>query len=62
VPQTNIDYKGQERAAEAVKEREQIGDVRLSGKIAKVIRCGYRYYVDEENFKVVRAARVKLYA
>jgi hypothetical protein len=61
-PETNIDYKGQERSAEAVKERVQIGDVRLSGKIAKVIRCGYRYSVDEENFKVVRAARVKLYA
>ncbi len=61
-PETNIDYKGQERTAEAVKEREQIGDARLSGKIAKVIRRGYRYSVDEENFKVVRAARVKLYA
>lgn len=61
-PQTNIDYKGQEKTTEAVKEREQIGDVRLSGKIAKVIRCGYRYSVGEENFKVVRTARVKLYA
>ncbi|MGD9109916.1 MAG: hypothetical protein PVG93_03145 [Phycisphaerales bacterium] len=61
-PQTNIEYKGQEKMAEAVKEREQIGDFRMSGKIAKVIRCGYRYSVDEENFKVVRAAQVKLYA
>ena len=55
------DYRGQEKSAEAVKERECSNDTNLKGKIAKVIRSGYRYVIDEKNIKVVRPARVKLF-
>lgn len=57
----NSDYHGQERLAEAVKEKEYCYDRRLAGKIAEVIRAGYQYFIDDENFKVVRPAQVKLF-
>jgi molecular chaperone GrpE (heat shock protein) len=57
----NSDYRGQEKYAEAVKEREHSDDPDLTGKIAKLIRPGYQYFVDEENIKVVRPAMVKLF-
>jgi molecular chaperone GrpE (heat shock protein) len=60
-PEVNSDYRGQEKWAEAVKGREKSEEAKMSGKIAKVIRPGYRYVVDEENAKVVRAAQVKLF-
>jgi len=60
-PEVNGDYRGQERHAEAVKEKERCDDPNLIGKIAKVIKPGYQYFVDEENVKVVRPAMVKLF-
>ncbi len=60
-PEINSDYRGQEKNAEAVKDRKRCKDSKLTGKIAKVIRSGYRYFIDEENVKVVRAAQVKLF-
>jgi len=57
----NSDYHGQERLAEAVKEKEYCYDRSLAGKIAEVIRAGYQYFIDDENFKVVRPAQVKLF-
>jgi len=33
----------------------------MTGKIAEVIKPGYRYVVDNENVKIVRTARVKLF-
>ena len=60
-PEVNSDYRGQEKWAEAVKEREQSEKAKMSGKIAKVLRPGYRYVIDEENTKVVRTAQVKLF-
>ena len=57
----NTDYKGQEKLAEAVKEKTLCEDPCLNGKIAEVVRCGYKYFLDEQNYKVVRAAQVKLY-
>jgi len=60
-PEINSDYRGQEKIAEAVKEKEHCDDPNLTGKIAKVIRPGYQYYIDEENVKVVRTAQVKLF-
>jgi molecular chaperone GrpE (heat shock protein) len=61
VPETNSDYYGQERLAEAVKEKEDCDDPALTGKIAKVIKPGYQYFIDENNIKVVRPAMVKLF-
>jgi len=60
-PEINSDYRGQERHAEAIKEKECCDDQSLVGKIAKVIKPGYQYFIDEENVKVVRPAMVKLF-
>ncbi len=60
-PEVNSDYHGQEKLAEAVKEKEYCYDRKLVGKIAEVIRAGYQYFIDDENFKVVRPAQVKLF-
>ena len=61
-PELDSDYRGQEKLAEAVKERFHCEDEQKKGKIAEVIRAGYQYVIDDENCKVVRAARVKLYS
>jgi molecular chaperone GrpE (heat shock protein) len=60
-PEIHSDYRRQEKLAEAVKEKEITGDSDQIGKIAKVIRPGYRYIIDEESCKIVRTAQVKLY-
>jgi len=60
-PEINSDYHGQEKSAEAVKDKEYSDDPNLTGKIAKVIRPGYRYVIDDGNVKIVRTARVKLF-
>ncbi len=60
-PELNSDYRGQEKYAEAVKEKESCKDSKQKGKIAKVIRPGYQYFISEENVKVVRPAQVKLF-
>jgi molecular chaperone GrpE (heat shock protein) len=61
VPELHSSYRGQERTAEAVKEKEPCAGGELAGKIAGIIKPGYQYVIDEENVKVVRTARVKLY-
>lgn len=60
-PEVDSDYSGQERTAEAVKERVGCEGAQLKGKVAQVIRPGYRHCIDEHNFKIIRSARVKLF-
>lgn len=60
-PQIDADYKGLEKAAEAVHERERSDQAHLSGKIAKVVRPGYQYVLNDNDVKIVRAAQVKIY-
>ncbi len=60
-PKVNSDYRGQEKYAEAVKAKERCNNSKQKGKIAKVIRPGYQYFINEENIKVVRTAQVKLF-
>lgn len=60
-PEIHSDYRGQEKLAEAVKERESTKKAEEIGKIAKVVRPGYRYIIDEESCKIVRTAQVKLF-
>jgi hypothetical protein len=60
-PQLNSDYRGQEKTAEAVKDRTIADSDTLKGKIADVVRSGYRFVIGEGNFKVVRAAQVRLF-
>lgn len=60
-PKINSDYRGQEKTSEAIQDKVHTDNPKLKGKIAKLIRSGYRYIIDEENFKVVRTAQVKLF-
>jgi molecular chaperone GrpE (heat shock protein) len=60
-PETKAHYKGLEKVAEAVREKEHTEHKGMSGKIAKVIRAGYRYVLNDDDVKIVRAAQVKLY-
>lgn len=61
-PEINSDYRGQEKVAEAVKDRQPNEESERRGKIACVIRPGYQYFISEENIKVVRPAQVRLFA
>ncbi|UCG49597.1 MAG: hypothetical protein JSU94_07415 [Phycisphaerales bacterium] len=60
-PEINSEYRGQEKFAEAVKAKEHCDDMSRVGRIAKVIRPGYQYFINEDNVKVVRTAQVKLF-
>lgn len=60
-PEIHSQYSGQEKTAEAIKERQFTDDPAIKGKIAEVIRPGYRYILDDEKTKIVRPARVKLF-
>ncbi len=60
-PEMNSEYRGQEKVAEAVKDREPSEDSGQRGKIASVIRPGYQYFISEENVKIVRPAQVRLF-
>ena len=60
-PEINSDYWGQERCAEAIREREYSDEPNREGKIAKIVRAGYQYVIDDDNVKVVRPAQVKLF-
>jgi molecular chaperone GrpE (heat shock protein) len=60
-PQLQSVFRGQERWAEAIKDKQPCDDPQLKGCVAAVIKPGYQYVVDEQNGKVVRTARVKLY-
>jgi len=55
------EFCGQERLAEAIKEKEIGPDPELKGRIARIVKSGYQYVIDDENVKIVRTARVKLY-
>ncbi len=61
-PEINSKYRGQEKYAEAVKDKQQSDNPEQAGEIATVIRPGYQYFINEGNIKVVRPAQVKLYA
>lgn len=60
-PEVNSDFRGQEKFAEAIKEKQPAKKPDQAGMIAKVIRPGYRYVVDDDSYKVVRTAQVKLF-
>lgn len=60
-PEINSEFRGQEKFAEAIKDKQSAKKPDQAGKIAKVIRPGYRYVVDDDSYKVVRTAQVKLF-
>jgi len=61
-PELYSDYRGQEKHAETVRNREYSDNPEMKGKVAKVLKQGYRYVVGEDNYKIVRPAQVKLFA
>lgn len=61
-PEINSDYRGHEKFAEAVKDKQPCDEPGRAGKIAACLRPGYQYFINEENIKVVRPAQVRLYA
>jgi molecular chaperone GrpE (heat shock protein) len=60
-PELESEYKGKEKSVEAVRTRLRTSDSKLKGKIAEIIRPGYRYVVSDNDVRVVRCAQVKLY-
>ncbi|MCU0915138.1 MAG: nucleotide exchange factor GrpE [Planctomycetes bacterium] len=60
-PELNSEFHGQEKMAEAIKERQATRKAEQAGKIARVLRPGYRYMIDDDNFRVVRTAQVKVF-
>jgi len=60
-PDVNSEFHGQEKTAEALKDKQPAKKPEQVGKIARVIRPGYRYLIDDENYRVVRMAQVKVY-
>ena len=61
-PPPESDYKGIEKYAEALRQREPTENHELAGKIANVVRPGYQYVVSEDEIKIVRCAQVVLYS
>ncbi len=59
--EVNSDFTEKEKLAVVIKEREYSEDPDMKGKIARIIKPGYRYVIDDGNTKVVRAAQVKLF-
>lgn len=60
-PDLKIPFKGLEKYAEAIREREFTEKTDLAGYIAKVSRPGYQYLVNDDEVKIVRCAQVILY-
>lgn len=60
-PKLKSEYRGQEKEAEALKGKIKTDAAEMDGKIAEVARPGYRYFVDEKNCRIVRAAQVRLF-
>jgi molecular chaperone GrpE (heat shock protein) len=60
-PELNSEFQGQEKLAEALKDKEPAKKPEQAGKIAKIVRPGYRYLMDDENYRIVRTAQVKIY-
>ena len=61
-PKVNSEYRGQEKFAEAVKERTECEEPDKKGKIESVLKPGYQFYIDDQNVKIVRPAQVRLFA
>lgn len=60
-PDLGVEYKGLERYAEAIGEKEPNDKPEKSGTIARVLRPGYQYLISDEEVKIVRCAQVKLF-
>ncbi|MBN1817057.1 MAG: nucleotide exchange factor GrpE [Sedimentisphaerales bacterium] len=60
-PELGGDYKGNEKWVEAIRTRIKTRDATLKGKIAQIVRPGYKYIVSDDEHRVVRCAQVKLY-
>lgn len=62
LPDVDAPYKGLEKYAEAVSQREPNDQPQRSGTIARIMRPGYQYLVSDDDVKIIRCAQVRLYA
>ena len=60
-PKINSEFRGQEKFAEAVKTKKHSGNSENRGKIEKVLKPGYKCFIDDENVRVVRPAQVRVF-
>jgi len=60
-PDLNVQFKGLEKYAEAVRQRVPTSDPSQVGTIAEILRPGYQYLISDDDVKIVRCAQVKLY-
>jgi molecular chaperone GrpE (heat shock protein) len=60
-PELKSSYRGLEKRVEAIHDRVQTKDAKLTGKIARIVKPGYQYVVSEDDAKVVRCSQVMLY-
>jgi len=60
-PQVGQTMEGLHGQVEVAKERQAPPNPALTGRIAQVLRPGYRYLIDHQRARVVRMARVRLY-
>lgn len=60
-PQVGRPLDGQYGEVEVASQKVEPPEPSLSGKVAELIRPGYRYLIDHENSRVIRAARVRIY-
>jgi molecular chaperone GrpE (heat shock protein) len=60
-PQLNTDYHSQEKMLEAIKDKVPTDDAGVHGKVAKVVRCGYHYLIEDDTVKVIRPCQVSLF-
>ena len=60
-PEINSEFRGQEKFAEVVKTTQNNSKSDCKGKIEKVVRPGYKCFIDDETVRVVRPAQVRVY-
>jgi molecular chaperone GrpE (heat shock protein) len=60
-PQLNSNYHNQEKMLEAIKDKVPTDDTEAHGKVAKVVRCGYHYLIEDDTVKVIRPCQVSLF-
>ena len=61
-PELKSSYRGMEKRVEAIHDRVETKDTKLTGKIARIVKPGYQYVVSEDDAKVVRCSQVMLYS
>lgn len=60
-PEVGTSYSDLRKIAEVIPQKEHTTDTSMVGKVAEVIRPGYRYQAHDEQRRIVMPAQVKIY-